>query len=236
MANDVDRVSWTAHPKSIFLWPLVLAGYLFWFPANWGWNAGGLGWAYILIAFFVILAVAVDLSRNYAIFAGVALALIIVGGWWLRDVKGITVLGDIYRAFARLNVRYDPPLGLALSILLSIVVVVGLAWAWGNNRYTMTHNEIVHHVFGRGDMSIGRGARVFRTNYPDVFERILCFAGTISIYDNTGRAQILRTEHVPFLSRKAKKMDKILETLQVTTDDTVTAPDTADHDGADDLH
>jgi hypothetical protein len=234
----VDRVSWTAHTKAVFLWPLVAAGYLFWaFDRSGLLGATTLGWLYIVVLTLVILAVTVDLSRNYAVFCVLCVVLIYVLGLWLRDAKGITVLGNIYNAFARLQVRYDAALGLALSILLSLIFAIGLIWAWLNNRYTMTHNEIVHHVTGKGDISIGRGARVIRITYPDAFEWLLCLAGTIAVYDNTGRTQILKTEQVPLLPLKNRKIDKILESLEVTTDDgSSDTADVGDHGGADDLH
>jgi len=233
----VRKVSWTAHSKSIFLWPIVAAGYIFW-PLDNGSHSATLGWVYVLLVTLVVLAVTVDLSRNYAVFCVLLVGFIYILGRWLKDAKGITVLGNIYNAFASLQVHYDRSTGLALSILLSLIFLIGLGWAWLNSRYTMTHNEIVHHVLGRGDISIGRGARVIRITYPDAFEWLLCLSGTIAVYDNTGRAQILRTEQVALLPFRAKKIDKILETLEVTTDgsDTTAASNGADHAGADDLH
>jgi hypothetical protein len=236
-SERVREVSWTAHSKSIFLWPIVAAGYLFW-PLDGGTGSMTIGWVYVLIVTLVLLAVTVDLSRNYAVFCILFVAFIYILGRWLKDVKGITVIGNIYNAFASLQVHYDRSTGLALSILLSLVFLIGVGWAWLNSRYTMTHNEIVHHVMGRGDISIGRGARVIRITYPDAFEWLLCLSGTIAVYDNTGRAQILRTEQVTLLPFRSRKIDKILESLEVTTETTDTTDPNVmvDHSGADDLH
>jgi hypothetical protein len=234
----VNRVRWTAHPKTFFLWPIVAAGYVFTALDKWGWvSPGTLGWLYVLLMTMVILTVTVDLGLFWAAFSVLVVLVIYFLGRWLQDAKSITIIGDIYRAFAHLQVQYDRATGTGLSILLSFPFAIGLLWAWFNNRYTMTHNEIVHHQTGRGDVSVGRGARVIRVMYPDAFEYVLGFAGTISIYDNTGRNLILKTEQVPLLPLKKRKIEKILESLEVTTDDgSSDTADVGDHAGADDMH
>lgn len=229
-----ESVSYTGQTKLIFLWPLVAFGYLFRYMPG---NPEVIGWIFIATLIICLLAVCVDLTRNHAVFWMVVVLLIVVFGFWLRDAKGITLFGDIYRWFASMDVVYNKGMGLALSIVLSIFFLIGLGWSYANNRYTMTHNEVVHHVWGRGDTSIGRGSRVITVVYPDWFEFMLCLAGTIIIHDNTGRTVIARTEHVPFLLLKAGKIDRLLESIEVHGDDQAgAAADHAAASNADDWH
>ena len=230
-----ESVSYTGHTKLLFMWPVILIGYLFWLIPI---NKEVAGWIFIWTIVICTLAVCVDLSRNHAFFwLAVAIAITFLG-FWLRDAKHITLFGDIYRWFANRNVTYDPGMGLSISIILSIAWIGSFAWSYMNNRYTMTHNEVVHHVWGRGDTSIGRGARVITIQYPDFFEWLLCLAGTIIINDNTGRTVIARTEHVPLLPFKSGKIDKLLESVEVTADDQAAAVADAGHaeSNADDWH
>jgi hypothetical protein len=210
------RVSYTGHTKIIYLWPIILMGYLFrLFPESWT-HTETLAWVYLLLSLTCNLAVTVDLSRNYGIFWLVFILLVVVSGMWLKDRWQIPLLSNLIHWFAGLNVHYDRGYGLAFSIILSFFFVIGLFWAWANHRYTMTHNEVVHHVWGRGDRSVGRGARIINVTYPDWFEFLLCFAGTIVVHDSTGRTTICRSENVPLLPFRARKIDKILETVRVT--------------------
>lgn len=233
----VHTVTYCGHTKLIFLWPIIALGYVLWPIAGWGGNSETLGWIYLLSSITVILAVTTDLNRNFGIFWLVLLAFIVTLGRWLADAKGIPILGNIAHWFAGLDVQYNRAFGLCFSIIMSVFFVIGILWAWSNNRYTMTHNEVLHHVWGRGDTSVGRGARVITMLYPDWFEFIICLAGTIIVYDNTGRTQICRSEHVPLLPFRAGRIQKILESLEVTQDDTCAAAgDQAGNDGTDDLH
>src|SRR5437868_10872193 len=66
-AAPVHSVTYTGHTKLIFLWPMILLGFLFVPLAKWNANLTTLGWIYILTAVGCILAVTVDLNRNYGI-------------------------------------------------------------------------------------------------------------------------------------------------------------------------
>jgi hypothetical protein len=176
-----------------------------------------LGWIYLIVLFLVLLTVGVDVERNYAAFWAVALAAVWLLGLWLRDVQGITIFGDIYRFFAKLNVSYDRGLGLALSLILAVPYFSMLLWAQLNNRWRITHNEFEHYSWGRVDDSLARGAKRVRTTYPDVLELLLCGAGTLIVYSATGRSELRRIHNVPLLFLKKRRIDRILEQMLVTT-------------------
>lgn len=259
--KNVHEVVFVTYPKLLFVWPVILFGYVFfWFapplqptadelvkleqraatgavveemlpattqpdeaaapkpldPYVSGWLEG-LGWAYILTALLVFLTLGVDIGRNYAAFWVLLVVLIIVGGMWLSDTRGITILGDIYRGFDALDVQYNRSFALAMSIALTIPYAVMLFWARLNDRWRITHNEFEHYSFGRSDDSLGRGAKSIRTEFPDVFELLLGLAGTLIVYNATGSRELRRIPHVMFLPFVRSRLNKILERTAITT-------------------
>jgi hypothetical protein len=211
------QVTFVAYPKLLYIWPLLLAGFLFWLLGQWGWVSDAwLGWIYIWIAVIVVLTIGVDVNRNQTAFWVILVALFWVAGLWLKDVKGITVFGDIYKWFQSLNVHYDRGLGLSLSTLLLIPYVLMLGWARLNDRWRITHNEFEHYSFGRLDDSLGRGAKTIRCDFPDMFELLLGMAGTLIVYNASGTQELRRISNVLFLPLVRKRLDKILEKTAIT--------------------
>ncbi len=248
----LHEVTFVAYPKLLFTWPLILAGFLFWFigepvtpsaataPPTAGAaqvqaqqtgespspvtsrpvvskRLGWLGWIYLWIAIIVLLTLGVDVDRNTAAFWILLVVAIWVLGLWLRDVKGFTLFGDIYRWFAGLGVQYDRALGLALSIILLVPYIIMMGWGRLNDRWRITHNEFEHFSFGKLDDSLGRGAKTVRTFYPDVFELLLGLAGTLVVYNASGTRELRRIPNVLFLPFIRKRLDLILARTAITT-------------------
>lgn len=254
------EVMFVAYPKLLFVWPLLLAGIVFYpfaapptmpvdgappaqaaqeaqeAPADE--NAADaatatetadkeaklhsawleyLGWIYIALVVLVLLTLGVDVDRNQAIVWIVFFGAVAILGVWLRDVKQITIVGDIGRFFDSLDVQYNRGLGLSLSAVLVVPYVVMLLWARINDRWRITHNEFEHYSFGKMDDSLGRGAKTIRTSFPDVFELLLGLAGTLVVYNATGTKELRRIPHVMFLPIIRERLNKILERTAVAT-------------------
>lgn len=218
---EIHEIKFVAYPKLFFIWPLLLAGFLFYPFAN-KLNDFGLetlGWIYVIIILLVVLTLAVDVNRNVAIF------LVVVGiAFWLLgeflENKGFTIVGNIYAWLNSLDVRYEPKLGLAISIVLSLPFLVLLIYAHVDDRWRITHNEFEHYSLGRMDDSLGRGAKTTRTAFPDVFEMLLGLAGTLIVYNATGTKELRRIPHVLFLPFVRKKLNRILERTAITAAET----------------
>jgi hypothetical protein len=176
-----------------------------------------LAWLYIWVAVFVIVAMGIDVNRNQFAFLVVVVGLMWIFGLWLRDVKGFTLFGDVYRWFANLDVQYDRNSALVVSILLSVPYALMLIWGRFNDYWRITHNEFEHYSLGRMDDSLGRGAKTMRTEFPDMFELILGLAGTLIVRDASGQREIRRIQHVMFLPFVRRKLNKVLEQMAVTT-------------------
>lgn len=218
--KHAHEISFTAYPKLLFVWPVILAGFVFALFAG-ALNESGLetlGWVYITILFLVVLTLGVDVGRNPAIFWIVVILMFWVLGLWLRDAKQIPVFSTVYGWIDAINVKYDRGFGLALSIALSIPFLVMIVWARLNDRWRITHNEFEHYSFGKVDDALGRGAKIVRTEFPDVFELLLAGAGTLIVFNAGGTQELRRIPHVMFLPWIRKRLSQILETVAITTE------------------
>jgi hypothetical protein len=238
--KDVHEINFVTYPKLLFIWPVVLAGFVF-YPlasehpalppasatiaqlsgqtptsAPVSHNLEVLGWIYLWVVVLVLLTLGIDVDRNMAVFWIVVVVGLYVLGLWLRDVHGFTLFGNIYRWFAHRNVQYDRQLGLVLSIVLAVPYVLMLLWARINDRWRITHNEFEHYTFGKMNDSLGRGAKTIRTDFPDVFELLLGLAGTLIVYNASGTKELRRIPHVMFLPFIRRRLNVILETTSVT--------------------
>ncbi len=212
-----DEVVFYTYPKLLFAWLLILMGYALWPVDKWGWaSPETLAWVWGITLLVTMLTLGVDIGRNHAAFWIVLIAAVWILIYWLRDVKGVTFFSKIWRFFADLDPSYSRNLGLIVSIVLSVAFTVMLAWARVNSKWRFTHNELEHRSMGRVDDTLGRGAEQGRASYPDLFESLLCMAGTLQIFDATG-TRVLRTiPHVPLLPLIQRRIDRLLEMTAVT--------------------
>ena len=215
-------VVFCSYPKLLYVWPIIAMGFLFAFIGDEGAMSVVAGWAYALMLFVVLLSLGVDIERNYTVFWLVAFVAVFFLARWLSDVQHFTLLGDFYNWLFHRQMQYNRQLGLMLSILLTPPYLVMLAWARINDKWRVTHNEFEHYSFGRSDDSLARGAKRVRTTYPDIFELLLCGAGTMIVYSATGRTELRRIHNVPFLPLLRRRINLILESTQVSLTDAAT--------------
>ncbi len=219
-SNPVHQVTFVAFPKLFFVWPLIVVGFLFYFVAA-GMEPGGgglevLGWLYIGLILLVLLTLGVDVTRNQAIVWGVLILAIWIGGQYLQDVKGITIVGDLYRWLNGLDAEYNRGFGLAVSLMLLVPFIVMLIHSYMDDRWRITHNEFEHYSFGRMNDSLGRGAKTIRTEFPDIFELLLGMSGTLIVFNATGTKELRRIPHIMFLPFVRTRLNKILERTAIT--------------------
>lgn len=211
------EVVFYTYPKLLFVWPLILSGFLFWFLGKWS-DPETLAWIWGIVLILTTLTIGIDLNRNVAAFWFVVIGLCWLSIIYLRDVKGFTIFGTIYRFFADLNPAYSGSLGLIISIVLAIPYAIMIVWTRVNDKWRITHNEFEHIALGRADDSLGRGAKRVRSSYPDFLEFVLCLAGDLIVYDAMGRRVLRTIPHVPFLPMVRKKINRILEMTAVTVE------------------
>src|SRR5262249_2124505 len=166
----------------------------------------------------VILTLGVDVNRNQAIFWFVLIFALWILGLYLKDVQNIPIFGWIWKWFSDMNVQYNRSFGLALSIILAIPFIIMFLFPAINYRWRITHNEFEHYSVGKMDEALGRGAKIIRTEYPDMLEFLLGAAGTLIVYSASGNQELRRIPHVMFLPRVRKKLNHILEAVSITSE------------------
>ncbi|MCA9243625.1 MAG: hypothetical protein KDA32_06710 [Phycisphaerales bacterium] len=218
--NDVHEIRFTAYPKLLFIWPIIVAGFLLYPLAGMAPPDSVMetviGWIYIMVLVFVLITLGVDVDRNQAIFLIVLTIALWLGAFVLENFKNVPVLSWIHEQLKSLDVRYDRGFGMAVAIILLIPFSMMLIVARFNDRWRITHNEFEHYSFGKMDDSLGRGAKSIRASFPDVFELVLGMAGTLIVYNATGTQELRRINNVMFLPLIRKKLNKILESTSVT--------------------
>ncbi len=218
--KPIGEVVFHTYPKLLFIWPLIVAGFAFWpLVTYWDASAEVVGWVYLCVVAVVLLTVGIDLERDHAVFWLVTFLALFFAGKYLDSKFGetFTLLGNLYRWLADLNVRYDPALGLALSLLMAPPYLTMLVWARLQHRWRITHNEFEHYSWGRADDSLARGAKRVRSTFPDLLELLLCGAGTLVVYSATGRTELRRIPHVPLIFLVRRRLNLLLEATSVTT-------------------
>ncbi len=217
--KPVTQVVFHTYPKLIFIWPLIVAGLLFWpLVGQWGADPEVVGWIYLVVISVVLLTIGIDLERDHAVFwLVVFLAVFFAGKWLAASFDTLTILGDVYRFFANLDVQYNPALGASLSLMLLPPYVVMLVYARLQHRWRITNNEFEHYSWGRADDSLARGAKRVRSTFPDLLELLLCGAGTLVVYSATGRTELRRIPHVPMIFMVRRRINQLLEATAVTT-------------------
>lgn len=200
----------------IFTWPLILLGYLFYPAVGQHWmSAEAAGWIYITALIIVLLTMGIDINRNVTIFW----IVFVLGSWFgiiLLHDRGITLFSSMGRFMAAMRPTWSPDLGLATSILMTIFFGLVVGNAWLNDRWRFIHGEIEHWSFGRNDDSMGRGAKVISTSYPDTLELLLMLSGTITIYNAQKTLVLARIPRVPLLPFRVNAINRLLEAVQVT--------------------
>ena len=212
-----SEVVFHTYPKLLFIWPIILAGLLFWPLAGIEGADAVLGWLYLLTVAIVILTLGIDLERDHAAFWLIVFIAFFFLGRWLEDAQGFTFFGDIYRWFVSLDVRYNAGFGVSMSVLLGIPYAVMIVWSRLQHKWRITHNEFEHYSWGRADDSLARGAKRVRSTYPDLLELLLFGAGTLIVYSATGRSELRRIPHVPLIFLVRKRINRLLEATAVTT-------------------
>jgi len=218
--KPVHEVVFHTYPKLLFIWPIIVAGFLFWPIAGWSWvNLESLGWVYLLVGVVVILTIGVDIERNHAAFWLAAIGMFFFLGLWLSEKTGFTFFGNIFNFFENQEVAYNRGFGLSMSLLLLLPYLTMIVWARLQHRWRITHNEFEHYAWGRADDSLARGAKRVRSTYPDLLELLLFGSGTLIVYSATGRTELRRIPHVPLIFLVRKRINSLLEATAVTQPD-----------------
>lgn len=212
-----ERIVLYSYPTLIYIWPVIVLGYLFWFTSGIpGMSLKAEAWIYIITLVVVLLTMGIDVNRNMAVFWVIVLSALSFCVLWLRDAKGFVLFDHVGQFFRDLDPKYSPEMGMIISIFLSVVYAIVLIGARINDKWVFTQNEIEHYVMFRGSSSLGRGAKGVKATYRDFFELMVLLAGDVEVRTAQGNRVLARINNVPFLVFKMHKVDRILASYSVT--------------------
>jgi len=201
-----------SYPEFIYAWPMIIFGFLLAGLQSGGMlSADAVAWTYIIIVSLVTLTMGVDLGRNASVFCLVLFIGIWLGILWLQDAKNVTLFASLSAFISSLHPAISTHALLLLSAILLIIYLIMIFFAFINDRWRITSNEIEHRSLGHREDATGRGAKRVLARYPDVLELLICLSGTIEVFSATGNRQLLVIKNVPFLPFRMKKISRILE-------------------------
>ncbi len=211
-----ERIVLYSYPPLVYIWPLIVLGFVFWFTGTGEVTLKVEAWIYVITLVVVLLTMGIDVNRNMAVFWVVVIAALSFCVLWLRATKGILVFDQIAQLFAKLDPKYSRELGMISSIFLAVIYAIVLIGARINDKWVFTQNEIEHYVMFRGASSLGRGAKGVSATYRDFFELLVLLAGDVEVRTAQGNRVLARMKNVPFLALKMHKIDRILSSYSVT--------------------
>ncbi|MFQ5422652.1 MAG: hypothetical protein ACE5F9_01590 [Phycisphaerae bacterium] len=220
------KVRFTSFSTLIYLWPIMVVGWVNAALANWAWldaSPAVLGWIWITVVFVVALCVGADVDRNKLIALAAAVMILWLGGSLLNAKMGIPVLSNIYDYFAGMDVRFEPGTARVFSIVTLIMLLIVMIAAWFDGRYEITTREITHRRLLRTSDSLPRAAKRIKRDWRDLAEFLLGLGAGDLIVIDSNKNEVLRIPNVPFLWFFRHDVDHILEVLATTEAEDIAA-------------
>jgi len=134
---------------------------------------------------------------------------------WVSSLKDMGFLSGLSSWIGGLQVTYSTHAFLVIGTLLFVLTFFGLIQP-RFNYWRIEANEFVHYIqpWGR-DQSIPRQGSTVTREVPDVLELLLTFGGGTLVIKREGEV-VARIDHVPFLSRRMKAIERLLGATRVT--------------------
>lgn len=210
-----ESVPIASFPMIIYFWPAMLAFLIGGLLQTWGWaGAAGVGTAVTIVLAFNLMVIVTDLDQKKFV-----IALLLVGlfsmGVYIANTKEWGIVTSVSEWFAALELTYSNDVLLLMGSLLLIFFLMGMAQP-RFDYWKLEANEFVHYIqpWGR-DQSIPRQGSTVTREVPDVLELILTFGGGTIVIKRDGNV-VARIEHVPFLGRRMRAIEKLLSSTRVT--------------------
>lgn len=213
--GEKDAVPVASFPMIIYFWPTLVAFLVCGIMQSFGDGTQSvtLGWWATGILSFNLMVIVTDLDQKK--FLIVMLMLLLGGlGLYVGRLKGWAVIGDIGSWIASLQVSYSTHAYLVIAFVTLFFFFIGMLQP-RLNYWRLEPNEFVHYVqpWGR-DQSIPRLGSTVTREVPDVLELMLTFGGGSLVVKRDNQV-VARIEHVPFLGRRMKSIERLLGVTRV---------------------
>ncbi|MEM1451965.1 MAG: hypothetical protein AAF957_15670 [Planctomycetota bacterium] len=212
---DKDAVPVASFPMIIYFWPTLVTFFVCGIiqGISSGEPSGALGWWATGALAFNLMIIVTNLDQKKFI---ITMLLLLLGGLglYVGKLKGWAIIGDLGHWIASLNVTYSTHAYLVVGVFLLLFFVIGMAQP-RLNYWRIEPNEFVHYIqpWGR-DQSIPRLGSTVTREVPDVLELILTFGGGTLAIKREGQI-VARIEHVPFLGKRMRSIEKMLGVTRV---------------------
>ncbi|MEZ6017405.1 MAG: hypothetical protein R3F49_19990 [Planctomycetota bacterium] len=212
--EDKEAVPVASFPMIIYFWPAMVAFLMCGILQGLGWGSPGtLGWISISALAFNLMVIVTDLDQKK--FVIVLLLFLGAGlGLYIGRLQNWAVLGHIGDWIAARNITLSTDAFLAIGLFLLGFFCVGMAQP-RFDYWRLEPNEFVHYIqpWGR-DQSFPRQGSTVAREVPDLLEWFLTFGGGTIVIRREGQV-VARIEHVPFLGRRMRSIEKLLGVTRV---------------------
>lgn len=214
--SDVEAIHVASFPMIVYFWPTMLA-FLVCGLVQWATKVPEptIGWiAYSALAFNMIVIVT-DLDQKKFVIC--LLAVVVLG--LLGVVSNMKDFG-IASSIAGFLGGIQPIFGTSAYFLVGLTLLSFFFFGMLQplfNYWRFEPNEFTHYIqpFGR-DQSVPRQNSTVTREVPDVLELLLTFGGGTLAIRREGDV-VARIEHVPFLGRRMKAIERMLGATRVRT-------------------
>ena len=213
--EDKDAVPVASFPMIIYFWPTLVAflvcGTIQAFSS--GEPSTSLGWWAVSALAFNLMIIVTDLDQKKFV---IVMLLLVLGalGLYIGKLQEWAIIGDVGHWIAGLEVYLSTHAYFAIGGFLALFFMMGLAQP-RLDYWRLEPNEFVHYIqpWGR-DQSIPRLGSTVTREVPDVLELILTFGGGTIAIKREGQV-VARIEHVPFLGKRMRSIEKLLGVTRV---------------------
>lgn len=211
--RDVEAVPVASFPMIIYFWPSIFVFGLCGILQLMGVAPTSLGWAATASLAFNLLVIVTDLSQKKLII--LILSLIVLGLLlFIGGQNELAIVGKLGSWISGLQLTYSTHVYFIISGFLFFFFLVGMLQV-RLNYWRFEPNEFTHYIqpWGR-DQSIPRQGTTVTREIPDVLELFLTFGGGSLVIRRENQV-VARIQHVPFLGRRMKAIERMLGVTRV---------------------
>ena len=210
------------YSKAIFLYPLFFTSIILWiieaFLGEAGKPLAGLGFIWTLVFFINLLAISFDFSSVKLVIIALIIVICILLVVFLVIPLTLAMIWEEFQNF-EFNIGMTVEFYMIMTIILGVVLaftLIGVRFDY----WRLERNEIYHRrgIFVKAERYPTRGLRI-KKEIPDLLEYFLLRAGTITLI--YGENNIAHLNTILNISKKSKKIDKLLSEMEVEVEEPV---------------
>ena len=204
--------------NAFFLLGIILTGWISsWFANHYPSTSLTMGWIYVWVAIYTILAVLFDLSVLKSALTTVIVGFVWISSAYLESVQGLSLLSWVFAYISGLKPALSPGFASVMSWLLLIPWVWSVFYMFSYGRVTISANGIEEFHLGVGSEITDRWGLKFRTRYDDVLEWVLGFGcGNLVAFNN--EKQVKQYDNILMLYFWWSRLDELLHQRSAVVD------------------